>query len=360
MKLSQNRINVDHTPLQVSGSLTLTGGSLVQFFDGKYYTPNREGAPASPIMLTHNVDVVNPDLSTTGAILINPTTMFYENDVIISSSTSKYELSGDSLIVKKNTPADAVIVIKAVTSFVDPRTNRVYSREDSVTLRTLIKTEGQYQLNLSESGVVYLDAYRNPNTTITLTATLKQNSDNVTDFTGVVFKWLNKDGVDVVENELYANSLSPNRRTLTIDKTYINRESITCEVLIGEQMVANDTVTFVRKYNSFRTDIRIPELPLQPGVEILSCTLLAYDMAGQIDMDNAFVTTWFVNEWNIDRKMAYSSKAKVPVADLDMEDVNLSIYPDVKRKECFGALSSTGVIYTDKDNKVLTVLKIGK
>lgn len=360
MKLGSSRLQREFTPLEVSGALNVTGGSIVQFYDGQHYTPDREGSPSSPIKITHNVDVVNPDEQTTGVFEVNKSTVFYGNDVIITSSNSDYTLSGNSVIVKKNTPPDEVIEIKAVTKFVDKRTERMYSREDVISLRTIVKDEGQYQLDISDADINYFDAYRNPNVTKTLIATLEQNNEDVVDYSEITFKWLNKDGLPVLENELYANSISTDGTQLEIDKSYISKELISCEAWKDGEVVARDSVTFVRKYNSFRTDIRIPELPLQPNINKLTCELIMTDTQGNVVVDNAFFSTWIVNEWNIDRDMAYGSKAVVDIDDVDLNDNNLSIYPDIKRKESYGALAFGNKVLTDNNGKVLTGIKLGK
>ena len=144
-------------------------------------------------------------------------------------------------------------------------------------------------MNLSQRGVVYFDAYRNPNTTTTVTAVLKKDGADVTDFTGIIFKWLNADGLDALENELYADSYSADGRTLTVDKTYIDNETIRCEAWKGTELIAFDTVSFVRKFNSYRAEVRIPELPLQAGVTTLNCSVIITDMLGNINVDAAFL-----------------------------------------------------------------------
>lgn len=266
MKLNQTRITIleSEDALNVTSSLNVSGGGLVQFFDGVNYTPNREGAVASPIILTHNLNTATIGGS---PLAVSFTTLFYENDVLIDSAKPNYELIGENgLKVKKNVPGGTSIVIKAISKFVDSVTGKLYERIDTVTLRTIIKADPQYQLNLSQRGVVYFDAYRNPNVTTTITATMKKGTADVADFTGIIFKWLNAAGLDAVDNELYADAYSNGNRTLTIDKTYIDNETIRCEAWRGTELIAFDTVTFVRKYNSYRTDVRIPELPLQAGV----------------------------------------------------------------------------------------------
>ena len=359
MKLSGHKIQREFTPLRVSGSLNVTGGSVVQFYDGVSYTPNREGTPSSPILLTHSVNAFDTDTGMQAPISI--TTTFYENDAVISVSTEGYELLGNSLKVKKNIAAGTAVVIKAVSQFVDTRNNKLYEREDTVTLRTIMKAEAQYQLDLSQKGVVYFDGYRNPNTTTTITATLKQGDVEVIDLTGITLKWLNAAGLDVVENELYADSVSLDGKTLTIDKTYINNELITCEAWKDGVLIATENVTFIRKFNSFRTDIRIPELPLLPGVNTLSCSIAITDILGNVDVDAAFLVTWMVSENGVDRPVATGASVKIPVSSINMAATNLSIYPDIKRREAFAALTTDDPdeLLTDDLDNILTIETFG-
>lgn len=358
MKLSGNKIQTDFTPLQVTGAFQLTGGSAVQFYDGIKYSPNREGTPASPILLKHVLSVINVD----GSITIAPATLFYENGVLITSSTSGYELIGtDSVKVTKNIPAGSSVDIKAITKFVDPRNDKVYEREDFITLRTILKAEPQYILTLSKRGAVYFDAYRNPNVSTTVIAALKKGNTEVNDFTGITFKWLNAAGLDAVENELYADAVSVDGKTITVDKTYIDHEQIKCEAWRGTDLIASDTVTFIRKFNSFQTDIRIPELPLLPGVNTLNCSIIIRDNLGNIDVDAAFLVNWMVSEAGIERQVAAGSSVQIPISAINLKAANLMIYPDLKRREAFAALTTDDPdeLLTDDLDNVLTVETYG-
>lgn len=359
MKLSGNKIQKEFTPLRVSGSLNVSGGSLVQFYDGVSYTPNREGSPSSPILLTHTVNAFNTDNNSQVTIAL--TTTFYENDVVISVDAEGYELLTNALKVVKNIPAGTSVVIKAVSKFVDTRNNKIYEREDIVMLRTIIKAEAQYQLDLSRSGVVYFDAYRNPNVTTAVSAILKQGNSTISDLTGITIKWLNAAGLDAVDNELYADAVSEDGRTITIDKTYIDNELITCEAWKDGALIATNSVTFVRKFNSFRVDIRIPELPLLPVVDELSCSISITDMLGNIDVDAAFVVNWIVLESGIEREVATGASVKIKVSSINMNAPNLQIYPNVRRKEAFAAITTDdpGELLTDDFYNVLTVETFG-
>ena len=342
MKLNQRKIQVLDDLLNVSSSLNVSGGGLVQFFDGTNYTPNRAGAVSSPIVLTHNVNVVsNMGTPVTASI----TTLFYENDIMI----------------KKNIPGGTSVVIKAVSKFVDPGSGKLYERQDTVTLRTIIKSEAPYQMNLTQRGVVYFDAYRSPNVTTTVTAELKKGLDTVTDFTGIVFKWLNSAGLDVVDNELYADAYTNGNKTLTVDKTYIDNETIKCEAWRGSELLAFDTVTFVRKYNPYRSEVRIPELPLQAGVTTLNCSVILTDMLGNIDVDSAFLVTWFVSEAGVERQIATGASVQIPISSINLKAANLMIYPDVKRREAFAALTTEDPdeLITDDLDNVLVVETYG-
>lgn len=355
MKLQGHKIPVNYNPLNVSGSLIITGGSAVQFWDGTSYFPNRSGVPSSPILLTHNVSATDPDK---GAVSIAYTTKFYENDVLIISSTPGYTIDANTLLVSKNIPAGSMVVIKAVSQFIDEVSGKVYERQDTETLRTIVKAEAKYQLNLSQRGVVYFDGYRNPNVTTTVVAELKKGTAVVTDLTGKTIKWLNADDLDALENELYADTVSPDGKTLTVDKTYIDHELIKCEVWEGSELIASDTVTFVRKFNNIKTDVRIPEVPLQPGVTTLNCSIRIFDQLGNIDNpDSVFLINWIVSEAGVEREIGVGASIQVPISSINLKAANLMIYPDVKRREAFAALTTDDIdeLITDDLDNVLVV-----
>lgn len=358
MKLSGQRIQTEYTPLKISGNLLITGGPAVQFYDGASYFPNRSGSPASPILITHDVKAVDPDgiLSS-----FSFSTLFYENDTLITAETAGYVLVGSNAVrVEKNVPAGTSIVIKAVSELLDSRSGKVYRQEDITFLRTILKTDSPYQLNLSQRGIIPFDAYRNPNVTTTVTATLRKDGADLSDYTGIVFKWLNPSGLDAVENELYADAYSNGNRTLTVDKTYIDHEIIRCEAWKGEELIAFDTVTFVRKFNSFRADVRTPEIPLRAGVTTLNCSILLTDHLGNIDVDAAFLVTWIVSENGVEKTVGTGANIQVPVSSVNLK-ADLKIYPDVKRREAYAALTTDDPdeLLTDDEDNVLTVETYG-
>ena len=363
MKLSGNKIQAEFTPLRVSGSLNVTGGALVQFYDGVSYTPNREGIPASPILLTHSVSAFDVDSNTQAVIELSTT--FYEDNVVISESTEGYELLNNSLKVEKNITPGTSVVIKAISKFIDVRNNKLYEREDAVTLRTILKAEPQYLLNLSHRGVVYFDAYRNPNTTTDVLLTLKKGGDIIQGLVakGYEVKWLNQAGLDIEENELYVDTIPAGREGITVDKTYIDHEQIRCEVWKDGVLLATDSVTFIRKFNSFRTEIRIPELPISPGVRELSCSISIADTLGNVDVDAAFLVNWIISDNGIEREVASGASAKIPIDPASFRAANIRIFPDLKRREAYAAVTVVDAgeetLLTDDDDNVLTIETYG-
>jgi len=359
MKIKGNKIQTEHTPLRVGGALNIQGGSVVQFYDGNDFYPNREGTLSSPILLTHQLSIHDPDANQ--EITPSMNTTFYENDVAISVVTEGYELIGaHSVKVIKNIPANTQVEIKAVTEFVDPRNNRLYKREDFITLRTLLKAESQYTLDLSPHGAVYFDAYRNPNTQTQVVAKLSHGNTEVIDLTGITIKWLNPEGLDIVENELYGISYSADRRTLTIDKTYINKNTITCEAWKDGKIISTASVTFVRKFNPYRLEVNVIGIPLQPGIDNIKCICNITDTIGPVDVNAAFLLKWMVNEDGYHRQLGTGTPFVFTRADVNMAASILEVYPDLKRREAFAALTDEfGNPLTDEQGNILTAETYG-
>lgn len=359
MIVKGNKIQTEYTPLQVAGAINIQGGSVVQFFDGANYFPNRAGEPSSPILLTHQLSIHDPDTNQEITPAMNTT--FYEDDIAISTTTSGYELVGAHAVkVVKNIPANSQVIIKAVTEFVDPRNDRLYKREDFITLRTLLKAEAQYTLDLNPHGAVYFDAYRNPNTQTQVVAKLSHGNTEVFDLTGITIKWLNPEGLDIVENELYGISYSADRRTLTIDKTYINKDTIICEAWKDSMIISTATVTFVRKFNAYRLEVNVTGIPLLPGVDNIRCICNITDTIGPVDVNAAFLLKWMVNEDGFHRQLGTGTPFVFTRDDVNMSAAILEVYPDLKRREAFAALTDEfGNPLTDEFGNILTAETYG-
>lgn len=359
MKLSGNKIQIDYTPLIFSDFMTISGGTPVQFYDGNFYYPNRAGSPGSPIVIKHAIKFVDQD----GVLSLFPySTLFYENDVLITAQTAGYTiLPNNELRVSKNVAAGTTLVIRAESEMLDTRTDKVYKVSNKTYLRTILKTEAPYQLELSPSGRQTFDGYRNPNTITTVTAAVKIDGKDIASYAGVTFKWLNADGLDCVDNELYADAYSNGNRTITIDKTYIDNETISCEAWLSGKLIAFDSVTFVRKFNSFRSEVRIPELPITAGVTQLNCSVHLHDVLGEIDVDASFLVAWMLQEGvSTAREIATGAKTQIPISSLNLKAVNVQIYPDLKRREAWAAITDDDdYILTDDDDNVLTVETYG-
>lgn len=217
-----------------------------------------------------------------------------------------------------------------------------------------------FQITLNPLGSTYFDAYRNPNTKTSVVATLTRNSKIVTDFAyeKVELRWLNADGVDVVENELYADDVS-NITTLNIDKTYIDDEIIKCEAWHKSEKVAESNVRVIRKFNPYTPTIQIPALPAPPEVTTLNLSISMTDEVGSINVDSAFFIEWMVVEDTVTRKIATGAIASVPASSINMGAANLQIYPSIKRREAYAALTTIDAgeeaLLTDDLGNVLTV-----
>lgn len=364
MKLPGLGANVEFTPFIVSGNLSVMGGSLVQFYDGVSYTPNREGTISSPILLTHSVTAVDADSNNIVDLVYE--TFFYENNVPITSENVSYELLGNSLKVKKNIAPGQSIEIKAISKFIDKRNDKIYEREDIVILRTILKNEADYGLKLSQRGRVYFDGYRNPNVISEVSLRFTQGTELIQNLisNGYEIKWLNSEGLDIETNELYVDTIPAGKETISVDKKYINHETIRCEVWKDEAMLAHDSVTFIRKFNSIEIEVISPQIPIRPEIQQITCQLLIRDMIGNINVDEAFLVNWYVEESGVLRKIGEGSSISVPRSGFNLKAINLKIYPDIKRREAFAAytIPNAGiqVLATDKDGNVYTGETFGK
>ena len=205
------------------------------------------------------------------------------------------------------------------------------------------------------------DAHRNPNTIQNITAVIKVDGENITDYTGITFKWLNSDGLDCVDNELYADAYSNGNRTLTIDKTYIDHELIKCEAWMDGKIIAFDTVTFKRIWHSLEPSVIIPQLPVSSLTTSLDCNLLIKDTVGPINVDAAYLVDWMLKEGAATaRKVASNAVTTVPVASINLKASPIELYPDIKRRLGWAALeTSDGFILVDDNDNVLTTEDYG-
>lgn len=358
MKITGNNIYGSDVPLIYSDNLLIIGGTGIQHFDGVNFLPNRESIPGSPLIIKHVIDFKDP----TGLMTVFPySTLFYANDVLITAQTPGYEiLSNNELKVTKNVPHGTTVVIRADSEMLDTRTGLVYKVSNKTYLRTILKAPAPYQLELSPSGRQLFDAHRNPNTIQNITAVVKLDGENITDYSGITFKWLNSDGLDCVDNELYADKYT-NNRTLTIDKTYIDHESIKCEAWMDGKIIAFDTVTFVRHWHSLDPRVDIPQLPINGLSSILNCNLLIKDTVGQINVDAGYLVDWMLKEGTAaPRKVGSNAVTTVPVSSINLKASPIELYPDIKRRLAWAGLeTSDGFILVDDNDNVLTVEDYG-
>lgn len=356
MKILGPKLSRDFSPLTISGGISIIGGSDVQFWDGTSYSPNREGALSSPLIIRHIVDVVNTDTKDTQELVFNMTTKYYENNDLITASTPKYTLleNGD-LKVEKNIPAGQAVAIKAVTQFLDPRSKKLQERVDVTYLRTHNHIESEYQITITPNNLVAFDGFRNPNVQDTITAIVHKGGELVTDYTGMEFRWLNSEGKDAVEYELYGDEVSPSGRELTIDKTYIDKETIHCELWMDDVMIDSDSVTYFREFAQYSFSMPLSDMKLPAGSDTFNFNVEVQDTRGVVDVDHAFLAVWMVDHNGVDSELGTGKTIRVPASRFNF-DANPRVWLDLRKRMAWAALTDEDdYLLTDDEGAVLTV-----
>lgn len=383
------RLNVIHAPLNMSVSLTLSGGAATQTHCAETgeYVPDRS---LTPLVITPAVKVQDPEgaIADGDAQLVGAAWYAIPADVaaavpdgsyigkelskyMITSATDGYSVDAKSgaLTVSRNTPYLSPVVLVFTAGVSDTRSGRVVRVQDSVILSTssvavaasltLDKPSAWNYNPISDEGI----------RTIKASLLLGGQEPDPTKVS-VKYWWYRVSGDTetlVSEDDLFYES-GQNTDTLSIDPSYLDSETIRCKAdysVDGETLgdtpsdgcLAADT-TVTRRYPPYEFENYV-----HGGVEVSqSATEVKNECVvtvgrNVLDSPSRFFTViWSIKkpvngaEWII---LGYGDSVMVPRADVEGgADIGL----ELEEPEPLGAMTDdSGDTLTDDEGNILTL-----
>lgn len=173
IKSKTKRLDVNYTPLQISGSIEVVGSvpaRQVYSADTKEYTPDYY---LTPLVLFPRCNATDPDsYLKSGSVNASITNMKWYQIVgtqrtLISSENIDYEITteGDNkgqIKVKRNPPAASSLAFEFYAEYVDTRTNQVYVFRMSTVIAVSDATLPAPILKLDSPATVAWNPLRNP------------------------------------------------------------------------------------------------------------------------------------------------------------------------------------------------------
>lgn len=242
MKLAskQRGLNVNYTPLQVSGSIEVVGSvpdRQIYSADTKEYTPDYT---LTPLVLFPRCNATDPDsYIKSGAVNASLTNMKWYQIIgtqrtLIDSGNTNYEITneGDSkgqLKVKRNSNVATPLAFEFYAEYVDTRTNQVYVFRMSTVIPVSDATLPAPVLKLDNPATVAWNPLRNPLTRKITASVFAGESDIASDKQKCKFFWyrMNEGNLEPItdgngDNDWEVEAIDHN--TLTINQDYIGEE----------------------------------------------------------------------------------------------------------------------------------------
>lgn len=230
-----------YQPLNIALTMEILGGSLNQHRDSLSgdFDPDRS---ITPLLLAPHLEVEDPD----GIILVSDQssnlidcrwyTASDDSDETqrITSDTSGFTLGEcGRLTVWRNVLESSPLNLYFSCAFIDPRTQHVYRKQYQLTLTTSASVDLNLSLELNVADKMPISPFKNFSTR-TITATLR-NGENELVIDGVTFMsrwsvWNRESRVWQIASTDYIFIDAITDSSITIDRRYIDREVLMCEV----------------------------------------------------------------------------------------------------------------------------------
>lgn len=241
IKSKTKRLDVNYTPLQVSGSIEVVGSvpdRQIYSADTKEYTPDYT---LTPLVLFPRCNATDPNsYIKSGSVNASLTNMKWYQIVgtqrtLIDSGNTNYEITneGDSkgqLKVKRNSNVATPLAFEFYAEYVDTRTNQVYVFRMSTVIAVSDATLPAPVLKLDSPSTVAWNPLRNPLSRTIKASVFVGGNDIASDKQKCKFFWYRK--LETGELEAITDGNGDNdweveaidHNTLTINQDYIGEE----------------------------------------------------------------------------------------------------------------------------------------
>ena len=211
IKSKTKRLDVNYTPLQISGSIEVVGSvpdRQIYSSDVKEYTPDYT---LTPLVLFPRCNATDPDsYLKSGSVNASLTNMkwyqiFGTQRTLINSDNTDYEITteGDNkgqIKVKRNSSVSSPLAFEFYAEYVDTRTSQIYMFRLSTVIPVSDATLPTPVLKLDSPATVVWNPLRNPLTRKITASVFYGNADIASDKQKCKFFWylMNEGGLEEI------------------------------------------------------------------------------------------------------------------------------------------------------------------
>ena len=240
IKSKTKRLDVNYTPLQISGSIEVVGSvpdRQIYSSDVKEYTPDYT---LTPLVLFPRCNATDPDsYLKSGPVNASLTNMKWYQIIgtqrtLINSDNTDYEITteGDNkgqIKVKRNSSVSSPLAFEFYAEYVDTRTSQIYMFRLSTVIPVSDATLPTPVLKLDSPATVVWNPLRNPLTRKITASVFYGNADIASDKQKCKFFWyrMNEGSLEEItdgngDNDWEVEAIDHN--TLTINQDYIGED----------------------------------------------------------------------------------------------------------------------------------------